>query len=545
MRLDDLRLSDLLKFPPDGGVIRFADRRALIVDADALGTLRHELVDLLGFGAARAILTRMGFAHGWHTAGANRELPFTDPQDWRRAGGRFHRLQGQVDFRPVPPEDRDPLALAEALWPDSYEAEQHLQLLGRSTEPVCWTLCGFASGYLSRAFGSRDDPVFCLESRCVGKGDAVCRMVARRASEWGPEAAHLADALNHRHLDHVLDFAAEALRSTEAKLERSRRALARAVPDTDPSGCIAFSEPMKRALGLARQAAAVDVPVLIEGESGAGKERLARVVHDESPRAAGPFVPVNAGAIAGTLLESELFGHKRGAFTGADRDRVGLFEAASGGTLFLDEMGELPLDVQVKLLRVLQEGEVRRLGENVARSIDARIVAATNRDLEAAIAAGRFRDDLFYRLAVVRIRVAPLRERKDDILPLARHFLGLARERTRKRLHDIAPAAANRLLAYGWPGNVRELQNAILRAAVVAEHGTLEETDLPEELRGTAVPRRAAATAPGTFATLEEVERAHVERVLDAHEGHRAAAAKALGISPATLYRKLRRFHPK
>ncbi|MEO0324575.1 MAG: sigma 54-interacting transcriptional regulator, partial [Myxococcota bacterium] len=387
--------------------------------------------------------------------------------------------------------------------------------------------------------------VLCLARRCVALGAAVCRMVARRADDWGPEAAHLADALNHRHLDHVLDFAADALRSTEAKLARSRKALARDVPDTDPSGCIAFSEAMKRALGLARQAAAVDVPVLVEGESGAGKERLAHVVHDESPRAAGPFVPVNAGAIAGTLLESELFGHRRGAFTGADRDRVGLFEAASGGTLFLDEIGELPLGVQVKLLRVLQEGEVRRLGENTARPIDVRIVAATNRDLEAAIAGGRFRDDLFYRLAVVRIHVAPLRERKDDILPLARHFLGLARERTRKRLHDIAPGAATRLLAYPWPGNVRELQNAILRAAVVAQTGTLEEADLPGELRGVRTPKPAPEAPPSTLQTLEEVERAHVERVLDAHEGHRAAAAKALGISPATLYRKLRRFHPK
>jgi DNA-binding NtrC family response regulator len=278
--------------------------------------------------------------------------------------------------------------------------------------------------------------------------------------------------------------------------------------------------------------------VLLTGESGVGKERVARLIHQESARAAGPFVAINCGAMPETLLESELFGHARGAFTGANQDRPGLFEAAQGGTLLLDEIGEVPPSMQVKLLRVLQEREVRRVGENRNRPVNARVLAATNRDLQAEIHAARFRQDLFYRLRVVEIRVPPLRERRDDIVPLARTFLSSAVTRTGRQISTFTPAAVHRLLRYRWPGNVRELENAIERAVVLADGDRIDAIDLPEEV-GLATP---GADDANEVRTMAEVERDYIKSVLQVVGGNRAKAAEALGIGTATLYRKLKEY---
>jgi DNA-binding NtrC family response regulator len=295
---------------------------------------------------------------------------------------------------------------------------------------------------------------------------------------------------------------------------------------------------MQRVIDLARRVAQVDSTVLITGESGVGKERIARLIHEESARAAGPFVAINCGAVPETLLESELFGHARGAFTGATQDRPGLFEAANAGTLLLDEIGEVPPAMQVKLLRVLQEREVRRVGENRGRAIKVRLLAATNRDLTEEIHAARFRQDLYYRLRVVEIRVPPLRERRDDILPLARTFLETTAARTGRKASGFTPAAAQQLLRYGWPGNVRELENAVERATVLATRSRIDVDDLPQEV-GLAVPD---AFVPGAAKTLAAVERDYITAVLRATGGNRSKAAAMLGIGPATLYRKLKAY---
>jgi DNA-binding NtrC family response regulator len=292
---------------------------------------------------------------------------------------------------------------------------------------------------------------------------------------------------------------------------------------------------MRRVLDLARRVARVDSTVLVTGESGVGKERVASLVHARSARANRPFVAVDCGAVTETLLESELFGHARGAFTGATSDRVGLFEAATGGTLFLDEVGETSLPMQAKLLRALQEHEVRRVGESTARKVDVRVVAATNRDLSAAVASGRFRQDLLYRLKVVEIHVPPLRERPADVLPLARLVLaGLARRRGRP-VAGLTAAAAEALQRHAWPGNVRELENALERAVALAAGPRLDLQDLPEELR--APPERPR---PPAALRLDEVEREHVLATLRACGGHQGHAAARLGIGTATLYRKLK-----
>jgi DNA-binding NtrC family response regulator len=335
------------------------------------------------------------------------------------------------------------------------------------------------------------------------------------------------------------------LAEQKAKLELEcalQEALVRVARDFDePLGIAAKSPAMRRLVDLARRVAQVDSTVLITGESGSGKERIARLLHDESSRAKGPFIAVNCGAIAETLLESELFGHMRGAFTGATTDRLGLFEAANGGTLLLDEIGEVSPGMQVKLLRALQEREIRRLGENRTRKVDVRILAATNRDLAQAVTDRTFRQDLYYRIKVVDLQVPALRERKEDILPLARVLLAGAAQRMKRKLPTIGAEAADQLLRYEWPGNVRELENAMERAAALMLPGTtrVEPDDLPEEVRR-AAPRLEATKGAGL--PLEEVEKEYILATLARNGGNQTHTAKQLQIGAATLYRKLKSY---
>jgi two-component system, NtrC family, response regulator HydG len=320
-----------------------------------------------------------------------------------------------------------------------------------------------------------------------------------------------------------------------------RRELVRVAPDVDePLGVVANSAAMRQLVDLARRVARVDSTVLITGESGSGKERIARLVHEESTRAAGPFIAINCGAVTETLLESELFGHARGAFTGATQDRPGLFEAANGGTLLLDEVGEVSPGMQIKLLRVLQERTLRRVGENKSRSVDVRIVAATNRDLAREVARGTFRQDVYYRLKVVELRVPALRERIDDILPLARVLLAEAALQMKRQISGLLPGAADQLLRYGWPGNVRELENAMERAVALARGGRVDLDDLPKEVRQASL--RATATSVGTVRPLGEVEKEYILAVLELNGGNRTRTARQLEIGSATLYRKLKRY---
>jgi DNA-binding NtrC family response regulator len=528
MRAADLDLRELLSFEPRGGRISFAGARAVLLDAVALGLLRKELIETVGGTAARSILSRFGYAHGWRTAETFKtEIPWDDPREWRRAGGRLHTLWGHVQVEPVPAyEGEHPFA--EALLVDSYEAEQHLLHHGRADEPVCWTVTSFAAGYLSYANG-REIPV--REVSCVGRGDAVCRLVGKFKEDWkGEEVMPYEKAP----LDASLEALARAMKGEEARRARERRG---ARPDAADEGLVARSEAMRRTVELARRAARVDSTVLVTGESGVGKERIAALVHRESSRAAMPFVAVDCGAVTETLLESELFGHARGAFTGATQDRVGLFEAANTGTLFLDEVGEMSLGMQAKLLRALQELEVRRVGESRTRRVDVRVVAATNRDLGREVEAGRFRKDLFYRLAVVEIRIPPLRERPEDVLPIARALIeGIAR-RTGRKLTGLTARAADQLQRHDWPGNVRELENALERAAALCEGGRIDVDDLPE------LVRRARGLARGGPArTLEEIEREAILAAFEAHGRNQNRTAAALGIGTATLWRKLRRW---
>jgi len=343
---------------------------------------------------------------------------------------------------------------------------------------------------------------------------------------------------------------------------RSQRPAAPRTSAESPYKAIVGASPrMRRIFRLVAKVAPTDSTVLLLGESGTGKELLARSIHLQSRRASGPFVAVNVGAIPESLVESELFGHVRGAYTGASADRAGLLEEADGGTLFLDEIGDMPPAAQVKLLRALENNEVRRVGDNVTRMVDLRVVAATHRDLHLAIADGRFREDLFYRLSVVTIEVPPLRERREDIGLLASYFLDRLSAKQGRAGLAFSPEASGLLERYDYPGNVRELENAIEHAVALADGPRIEAHDLPVSLRTPRMlprhERRAGAREAGAAGaeayagagrgedahddrTLAAVERDHILRVLARHRGNATAAAKQLGISRTTLWRKLR-----
>jgi DNA-binding NtrC family response regulator len=539
MRAEDLNHKELLELDSEGGLIRFAGQRALLIDAVAIGLLRKYLVENFGLMAARAVLSQFGFAHGWRMAEAMQtEFKWDRPEDWRHAGIRIHALEGLFRVDPLSGDPRSEQGLTIAA---SFEAEQHLLHFGRSDVPDCWMICGLTSGYLSQSEGKE---IYVLEDRCIGKGDAACHLIGRTREEWGGERSDEIHYFEPTRLQECLDTSivrvTETLRSAERKLREHRRALVRVVEDAeDPLGFVAKSARMELLVDLARRVAKVDSTVLITGESGAGKERIARLVHDESTRASGPFIAVNCGAITESLLESELFGHARGAFTGAAQDRPGLFEAANGGTLLLDEVGEVSPGMQVKLLRVLQEREVRRVGENRSRKVDVRVVAATNRDLAHGVAGGSFRQDLYYRLKVVELHVPALRERRDDILPLARVLLVQSAIRMKRKIEGLTLAAADQLLRYEWPGNVRELENAIERAVALARGSRVELEDLPEEVR-------QALSKPvitkGTVRPLEEVEKEYILAALELNGGNQTHTAAQLQIGSATLYRKLKSY---
>jgi two-component system, NtrC family, response regulator HydG len=348
---------------------------------------------------------------------------------------------------------------------------------------------------------------------------------------------------------HVVRIVRNALEKQSLVVEN--RSLKAQLAEKRRKAIIGTSLAWRRTMDIVMQAAPSEATVLLLGESGTGKELLARALHDNSTRAKGPFVAVNCAAIPESILEAELFGYEKGAFTGAAQARDGRFEAAHGGTLFLDEIGEISRHVQVKLLRVLQEGEIERLGgSGKTRRIDVRVVAATNVNLAEEVKAGRFREDLYYRLNVIPVNVPPLRDRRDDISLLAQHFVQVYAEKNGKAISGCAPAAIERLTEYGWPGNVRELENAIERAVVLtrAGHSMIDEDALPREIRDASA---AGTTGTGSGLTfpigtpLAEIEMRVIHETLRHTRGDKRLTAKLLGIATRTIYRRLEATDPE
>ena len=352
------------------------------------------------------------------------------------------------------------------------------------------------------------------------------------------------------HVAYVVARAAERKRLQD----RNRELETRLEVLESNQGLVGTSGPMREVARMIDAVAYSSATVLVQGESGTGKELVARALHARSPRRAQAFVALNCGALTETLLESELFGHVKGSFTGANRDHKGLFESASGGTIFLDEIGDIPLSTQVRLLRVLQEGEIKRVGSTDAVKVDVRVIAATHRDLPRLVRSGKFREDLFYRLNVIAIPIPPLRERLDDVPLLAHHFMNRYAERLGKKVRALAPPALELLCAYRWPGNVRELENAVERAVVLCRGDSIQPADLPPSVTGRTAP---ALRDPGTaddeeyltqsYATAKDAalrvfEKRYVDAIMRACSSNISAAARRAGMDRSNFKRVLRKY---
>jgi DNA-binding NtrC family response regulator len=547
-RLEPHHLAELLDFRPEQGIIRLHEQRLVLLSAAAMGLFRKELIDTLGFETARRLFLRFGYADGYHDA-----VSLRGRSDWPqgleglRAGIVLQRLEGiaRAEIVRLEHDAESGRFYEEKLWHDSYIAEQHLDHYGKSSAPVCWSLVGYASGYTSACLGQE---IYFHEHECLAQGAARCAVVGRHAESWGDQLEALRDDFHggslgreierlrdivHRRLQEV-DRRERLVATRERELNLLRERVARHAASKQ---FIAASSAMQEVLELAARVAPLDTTVVIYGESGTGKEFIVRLIHDQSPRATGPFVSINCAALTETLLESELFGHVRGAFTGAVRDKAGLFEVASDGTLFLDEIGEVAPTVQAKLLRALQEREIRRVGAERTIKVNARVVAATNRDLRAAVAAGTFREDLYFRLGAFVISVPPLRERRGDIPLLIHDFVRRAAQRVKKDVQSVSPEAMTALMNYSWPGNVRELEHAIERAVIVARGETIRPRELPPE-----ISQRPRQHASNDSFDLQEQERVMIERALEHFRGNRKDAAAALKISSATLWRKMKQY---
>ncbi len=538
MRAEDLRAIEMVGLDPEKGFPLFGSVRILMMGLQPLGRLAHDLWHRLGEEGAPKVFMRLGYEAGLGSATTLGQMyDWDSDEEWLKAGSYLRNIAGMAR------EEIDSITLDKAAgvlrfsgkWRDSFEVLIHQQAdCGLYDQPVCYMLAGMVSGYASAVLGSE---VLVRETACQFRGHEYCSFEGRPVAEWGISADEMRQYLSLPGVEEEVGRLKLALGKAQSELERSRgelESLLRHGLNQDQAGMIFRSDSMAQVLQLARKVAPTSTTVLIIGETGTGKEVLARLIHQHSGRVKEPYLAINCAALPPNLLESELFGHVRGAFTGADRDKKGLFVEAGSGTLFLDEAGELPLELQAKLLRALQEREVRPVGGVKDQKVNARIVAATNRDLKEMVAAGRFREDLYYRLAVIPVHVPPLRERRADILPLARHFLA----RYRSDGSGFTPEAVRLMEAHNWPGNVRELENAVEYASVLAGEEPIAPAHLPLEVaQGPSDPLvRMASDLPSE----DELLARYTDYVLKHTGGNKGQTARILGIGTNTLWRRLK-----
>ncbi len=542
-------LASRLRFAFDSGQIWLGESRMLLLHGAALTALRKELIDSLGVDRARGMLLRIGYASGTRDAELARKLyPKATDSELLGIGPVLHMLEGVVRCTPerMDIDVEHGRFFGQFTWHASFEADAHMHLFGRSGEPVCWMQLGYASGYSSALMGRF---ILFRETQCAAAGAPCCKNVGRPASEW-PDA--------ERDLKY---FEPDPVVNQILALQDQIQSLRSAIDDELHADDLVGASPAFKQVGaLLKKAAQSPVTVLLQGETGVGKEMFARALHNAGPRAAQPFVAINCAALPEQLIESELFGVEKGAFTGAQQSRAGRFERAHGGTLFLDEVGELSASAQAKLLRVLQEGEVERIGDTRMRKIDVRVIAATNVDLEQAVEERRFRKDLYYRLNIYPVTIPPLRERKDDIALLAQRFVEKHSVRHSKKVVGISDEALHALQQYAWPGNVRELENAIERGVILAQSGgRIDSSDLFPSVTSQIRKRRLTALGrdgslrrcdddPNVGAFLDHVlangvgvdgvENLLLQAALARADGNVASAARMLGMTrPQFAYR--------
>ena len=548
----DADLKRLIHFSAGDGRIWLAGHRMLLLHAEALGNLRKELMQSIGRELTRKVLMRAGYASGKRDAALARQVrPNSSIFDQFSVGPQLHMLEGAVQVTPEHFEMDLERGTHHGVfrWDHSWEVEAHRQF-GPQPDPVCWMLVGYASGYVSAFMGQ---PVIYKEVQCAACGHSHCRIEGRPLKDW-PDAEAL-------QADYAPDSILVRMEDLQAEVEKLRSAV-ETCPDEILGTLVGQARSFERSLQLLQRAAGTQVTVLLTGETGVGKERFARALHALSPRANKPFVAINCAALPAELIESELFGTEKGAYTGANLARPGRFERADGGTLFLDELGELPLAAQAKLLRVLQDGEIERLGSSQSKKIDVRVVAATHVDLEKAVEAGTFRRDLMFRLNVYPIKVPALRERVEDIEALAVHLLEKFTAIHGKHIAGITDRALDAMRHYDWPGNVREMENLIERGVIITTVGQMIDVEdlflvAPANYINTVgASGHLERPAPAHIQTiyedmvrqgisLEDLEDGLIQQAVDKNADNISAAARALGLSRPQLSYRLQKIHTR
>ncbi|VVE17960.1 sigma-54-dependent Fis family transcriptional regulator [Pandoraea nosoerga] len=573
--LDAAEILQHLHFNPEEGLIWLNDDRMVLMHVESLRALRQELILSIGLEATRGLMTRIGYSAGCRDAQIAMKIhhPETPIERVMISGSFFHALQGIVGLPVILHQEVDVekgICNIEFLWKNSYEDQIHIESFGIGGSPACWMEMGYASGFLSTCVGKR---ILVREVECRAMGTDMCRCVGRPADAW-PDA----------HLDLVYYEPRPFQLLTPA---RTTGALASADPTPsykdvksigqtteEVDGVLGASVAFTHVMHKIQRVAPTTANVLLLGESGVGKSLFAREIQRKSSRADKPFIEVNCAAIPEQLMEAELFGVERGAFTGAGESRPGRFQVADGGTLFLDEIGSLPMTAQGKLLRVIQTGEFEALGSTVTRKADVRIIAATNENLWSAVSETRFREDLFYRLNVFPIQIPPLRDRRDDIPLLLEHLLNKYSRRHSRRIPGVTGQALQILMNYRWPGNVREFENVIERGVILGEndqplgyhqlvtvdsgmtsHGSMVLNEVGLLIDSAALHAESAATsrehdalnawAEGVVSnsnlSLELIENTLVKAAFKASEGNFTRAASLLGVTRAQLAYRIKK----
>ena len=548
-KLDISQVTPHIVFSSEQGKVWLNEQRVVLFSQTALGKFRKEVYDTIGQDRCKAFFLRLGYQLGIldgelaRSSGAEMSI-----KDRFNLGPELHALRGMVlpELQRLVVSEKGDEFICEVVWFNSYEVEICANEMGPMDDPGCWNLTGYASGY-SSAVLQRE--IFFQELECHSCGDDRCFAVGKPAAEWD----------NYEQLKRY--YESDPLLEELSKLQTTVEALKESLNEGDKlPNIVGSSKPFKHALEMVTKASDSKVSVLLLGETGVGKEVLARAVHITSDRADKPFIAVNCAAIPPDLIEAELFGVEKGAYTGANQSRMGRFERADKGTIMLDEVIELTPRAQATLLRVLQEGELERVGDNKVRKIDVRVVAATNEDLSVAVQQGRFRADLYYRLSAYPINIPPLRERKEDIPLFIVHFLEKYRALYNKNVLGISDRGMEMLSNYGWPGNIRELENVVERAVILADiNGVISmESMFPESalrpseakvldstgrLQNKIFPE--AIDADGLVESLlssgfelEKFEETMLTSALQKTQGNISKAARLIGLSrPAFAYR--------
>lgn len=468
-KLESLRLNKdlkaMIKFDNETGIIWLGQQRMLLLHTSAFGVLRSELTNSFGNKYAKSLLMKMGYEAGHADATLSQSIRSGESaMDLFMSGPQLHSLEGMVSVKPVEINLDSTSFYGEFIWENSFEASEHVRLYGIVKESVCWQLLGYADGFTSKLF---EQPIHYKEVECVGRGDKHCRIIGKPLADWNED--------EQQEMAYSLQSLASKLKHLEEEVSDLRIEKQTSVSSQN---IIADSSSIREIINLLNKAADTNVTVLMLGETGVGKEVFSQYLHKIGARKNNKFIAVNCASIPKDLVESELFGVDKGAFTGADKARKGRFERANGGTLFLDELGELNVESQAKLLRVIQTGELERVGGTEVIPVDVRIIAATNSNLLEAVQSGDFRADLYYRLNVFPISIPPLRERLADIPGLVKKFIQKFNEKHGKSVTSITDNTLHRFNLYSWPGNIRELENIIERGVILTDKNAKIESTL-------------------------------------------------------------------